>query len=113
MARDPRAFLSDALEAANAICEFCENRSFDDFQSDHLLRSAVERQFMIIGEAFAQLTRLDAALAERIPDCQRIVAFRNILVHGYAVVDHEQVWSAVTTHLPTLRDTLDSLISEY
>jgi uncharacterized protein with HEPN domain len=112
MARDPCACLSDALQAAKAITEFCDKRSFDDFCSDKLLQSAVERQFMIIGEAFAQLARLDIALAEQIPDCRRIIAFRNILVHGYAIVDHEQVWSAVTTHLPPLRDAINALIAE-
>ena len=47
---------------------------------------------MILGEARAQLAKADAATAARIPDLREIVAFRNILVHGYAVVEHEIVW---------------------
>ena len=48
-----------------------------------MARSAVERQFEIIGEALGQLARLDPAMAERITDFRRVIAFRNILVHGY------------------------------
>jgi uncharacterized protein with HEPN domain len=60
---------------------------FADFDNDIVLRSAVERQFEILGEALGQLARLDAALAARIPKLREIVAFRNLLVHGYATID--------------------------
>ena len=51
-------------------------------------------------------------MADQSPERARIVAFRNILVHGYAVVDVDQVWSAVTTHLPPLRTGLESLLKD-
>jgi hypothetical protein len=41
------------------------------------LRSAVERQFEILGEALGRLARLDTALAARIPDLREIVALRS------------------------------------
>ena len=51
MRRDPRAYLWDAREAIDAIAVFTSNRAREDFQQDLMLRSAVERQFEIIGEA--------------------------------------------------------------
>ena len=76
------------------------------------LSSAVERQFEIIGEALHQLSRQDQELARRVPDLPRIVAFRNRLIHGYSVIDHDVVWNTATTDLPALRERLDELLGE-
>ena len=59
MQRDPRAYLWDAREATAAILEFVAGKTFKDYASDRLLRSAIERQFEIIGEALNQLGRVD------------------------------------------------------
>jgi uncharacterized protein with HEPN domain len=75
------------------------------------LRSAVERQFEIVGEALNQLAKLAPDLAAQIPDLPRIVAFRNILIHGYAVVDNAIVWRAVQENVPELLSVLERLLS--
>jgi uncharacterized protein with HEPN domain len=95
MPPDRRKYLWDALAAAELLSQFGEGKSLEDYQADPLLRSAVERQFEIIGEALNQLSKLDPDLAAGIPDLRRIVAFRNILIHGYATVDDALVWQAL------------------
>ena len=112
MRREPKSYLWDAGEAVDAIVAFTRGRTVEDFERDLLLRSAVERQFEIIGEALGNLARHEKALAEQIPDLPQIVAFRNILVHGYAVVDNQRVWRVVHESLPKLRDTLNRLLGE-
>jgi uncharacterized protein with HEPN domain len=112
MQRDPRVYLWDALKAADAIAEFTYGKSRQNFEESLLLRSAVERQFQIIGEALHQLARIAPEMAAQLPDLPRIVAFRNVLVHGYAVVDNETVWQAVQDHLPVLRQSLRHLLGE-
>jgi uncharacterized protein with HEPN domain len=59
--RDPKSLLWDAHEAAKVITAVTAGKSFADFDRDIVLRSAVDRQFEIIGEALAQLARIDAA----------------------------------------------------
>ena len=103
MERDPRKFLWDARAAADAIMQFTRGKTRNDYVSDALLHSAVERQFEIVGEALAQLARSDPARAARVPEYRQIIAFRNILVHGYAVVDRARVWRVVVDELPGLR----------
>ena len=109
MRRDPKSLIWDAREAARAIADMTAGKSFADFDSDLVLRSAVERQFEILGEALGQLARLDAALAAKIPDLRQIVAFRNILIHSYALIDRARVWHTAQDDLPSLRAALDDL----
>ena len=52
-----------------------------------MLRAAVEREFEIIGVALSELANLDKALVAHISEYPRIIAFRNIIAHGYAYVD--------------------------
>jgi uncharacterized protein with HEPN domain len=47
-------------------------------------------------------------VAEQIPDSARIIAFRNILIHGYAVLDRKIVWRVVNEHLPPLEAAVQS-----
>lgn len=49
MGRDPKAYLWDAKTAADAIADCVAGRTFEQYKSDLLLRSAVERQFEIVG----------------------------------------------------------------
>jgi uncharacterized protein with HEPN domain len=72
----------------------------------------VERQFEIVGEALNQLSRTAPDLAAQVPDSARIIAFRNILIHGYAIVDDEIVWRATQENLPALRAALDALLGK-
>lgn len=111
MRRDPRSYLWDAREAAEAITRFTRGQDLAAFQGDELVRAAVERQFEIIGEALAQLARVSPDVAAQIPDLGRIVAFRNILIHGYAVIDHAIVWRVIQVELPDLRQRLAMLLA--
>lgn len=112
MKRDPKSLLWDAREAADPIAGITAGKAFADFDQDIVLRSAVERQFEIVGEALAQLARLDRALAQRVPDIREIIAFRNLLIHGYAQVDPARVWRAVEENLPQLRKMLAELSAQ-
>jgi uncharacterized protein with HEPN domain len=63
----------------------------DLYAETDVVHSAVERKFEIIGEALNQVWKLDPELAARIPDIREIIAFRNVLIHGYATIDHNRV----------------------
>ena len=112
MRRDARSFLWDVRDAADAIASFVQGRSFGDYAADRMLRSAVERQFEIIGEALSQLARTDPVLAALIPDLRRIIGFRNALIHGYDRVNDAGVWRVIEVDLPPLRAQAAALLAE-
>ncbi len=47
-------------------------------------------------------------LAERIPEQGSVIAFRNLLIHGYATVFDELVWN----DLPVLRTKVAQLLED-
>jgi uncharacterized protein with HEPN domain len=102
----------DAQQAAERVARFAGSRTFAEYESDEYFRSAVERQFEIIGEALNRLSRVDPATAATIPDLPRIVAFRNVLVHGYASVDNRIVWGVIEGSLASLRAALYRLLTQ-
>jgi len=108
--RDPKVFLWEAREAAETALRFARGKSFDAFIADDLLRSGIERQLQIVGEALSQLSKIEPQTAEHIPRLRQIIAFRNILVHGYASVDDENVWRIVHNDLPRLIGTIDVIL---
>jgi uncharacterized protein with HEPN domain len=92
--------------------QFTKGLDAAGYNANPLVRSAVERQFEIIGEALNRLSKLSPELVSRVPDLPEIVRFRNVLVHGYAAIDHGRVWDIVQTRVPALHETVTTLLDE-
>jgi uncharacterized protein with HEPN domain len=112
MRLESKKILEDMRRAAELILQFTLDRTLDDYRSDPLLRSGVERQFEIVGEALNRLRKLDQTTAARLSEHQRIIAFRNLLIHGYDIVDDEIVWEVVQLKLPVLQAEIQTLLLE-
>jgi uncharacterized protein with HEPN domain len=110
MHADSLKLLWDAQDAAERVKRFVAGKSFEIYLGDELLRSAVERQLEIVGEAMSQLRRIDPDTYSTIPDAPRVVGFRNVLAHGYASVDNRIVWGIVIDSLDRLIESLNSLL---
>jgi uncharacterized protein with HEPN domain len=104
-------YLFDIVDACRLLDEFTSGTTLADYNSDALLRSAVERQFEIVGEALRLAIREDAELAGHISNSGRIIAFRNRLIHGYAAVLNDVVWGILEADLPTLRREVTKLLA--
>ena len=89
---DPKAqkYLYDVLAAIQQIEAFLgKQRDFSVYQKDNMLRSAVERQLIIVGEAINRLHQLDNDIP--ITASQAIVQFRNRITHEYDRIDDVNV----------------------
>jgi uncharacterized protein with HEPN domain len=107
-----KEILEHIRDSAQFILDATRDKTIDDFERDRVLRNAVERNFEIIGEAIRRLTKLDDRTAQRITEYRRIVDFRNVLIHGYDLVDNDLVWDTVRVQLPVLYSEILGLLSE-
>lgn len=41
-----------------------------------------------------------------------MISFRNVLIHGYAIVQDDVVWGIVETKLPSLMAAVEELFAE-
>jgi uncharacterized protein with HEPN domain len=105
--------LLDTLIACQAIHQFTAGLDLPAYEESLLIRSAVERQFEIVGEALNRASELDADLAKAIPELRRIIGLRNRLIHGYDAVDDEIVWDVVQTKLPILESQIHNVLDRY
>ena len=112
MKRDPRAFLSDVIEAGHAIQQAVDGINLDDYSNSRLIRSSVEREFTIIGEALSQLSRRDGDLFAQIDQAAQIISFRNKLTHEYVTINDQLVWGVIHDNLPVLLKQCTQLLSE-
>jgi uncharacterized protein with HEPN domain len=109
--KSPR-WVEDITDSCANILAWTVGSNLSDYQSNAMLRAAVERSFEIIGEALLRLERNDPDLAARITDYRRIIGFRNRLAHKYEDTDHELVWEIISAYVPALRAETAALLVE-
>jgi len=108
---ETRKNLIDVLQAAEEIENFVCGMDFKAYQNNPVTKRAVERDFEIIGEALNRIKHTDSELLREISEHERIIGFRNILIHGYDIVDEAIVWQAATNHLPILIRDVKQILS--
>jgi uncharacterized protein with HEPN domain len=104
--------LIDILQPIEEIQDFVCGMDFKAYQNNSVTKRAVERDFEIIGEALNRIKYTDSELLEKISEHHRIIGFRNILIHGYDIVDEVIVWQAAKNHLPILLGEIKQLLND-
>ena len=85
------------------------NRDFNDFSANFISIRAVERDLMIIGEAVAQIKKLNKELP--ISSADQIIGLRNLIVHAYDSIDPAALWRILVKDLPLLKEEVQLLRS--
>jgi uncharacterized protein with HEPN domain len=107
---DP-AWLLDMLTAARAVVSFVAGKTFTDYSADLLLRSAVERQVEIIGEAVRGISEAFKQAHPEIP-WRPIMAQRHRLAHEYGEIDDALIWKVATVHVPALIAQIEPFVAQ-
>jgi len=104
--------LEDIRDAAEFLIDDTATETFDSYQQNRRLRQSVERSFITIGEAMRRLRDLDQSTFDRLTDRVQIIAFRNVLIHEYDVIDDAEVWETIQESLPLLKNEVEGLLRE-
>ena len=112
MFHDAVQSVMDALEACRAIREFAAGLTLEDYRINRLQRSAIERQFEILGEALNRVDEADPSFREYLPEMGNIIGMRNRIAHGYDRVQNEIIWLAVEKRVPALAVKLATWLEE-
>jgi uncharacterized protein with HEPN domain len=110
--RPEKLYLTDIVEAADAIGRFCGGVSIEVLLDDEMRQAAILQKLIVIGEAAARLPDEFHQRHKEIP-WEDIIGFRNIAVHEYFAVNWEIVWSTATTDVPMLREQIAKLLPLY
>ncbi len=109
MSNKIKKFLFDIKESIDSIENYIgDNKDFNVYQSNKMLRRAVEREFEIIGEAMNRIVQIDDKI--NISTKKQIINMRNRVIHGYDKIDDVIVWGIIIRHLPILKKEIQSLI---
>ena len=112
MKRNPKKYLFDMLDACQFLLAMTQGKSIKDYKTDRIFRSAIERELQIIGEALRQLESVAPQVAKRVPEHERIIRFRHVIVHGYDTVKPQSVWEVIEDKLEPLRVALQRMLDD-
>ncbi len=103
------ALLWDMREAVREIVEFMQGAEFVHFSSNKMLRYAVERQLIVLGEAAKKISE---EFRQDHPEVswRGLVGQRNVLAHEYGEILIERIWLVATEKIPVLLPLLENLI---
>ena len=109
-ARDS-GYLWDMLDTAREARDLMHGFTLEALLADTRTRRALERTLEILGEA---ANRVSVPTRESLPQVPwaQIIGQRNVIAHGYAVLDHGRLFRTVTDDLPGLIAAMERIVEE-
>jgi len=106
---DPQVFMRHMLDHAREGIELAAGHRREDLEENRMLRYALTHVIALVGEAASLVPAEHCARHPDIP-WTRIVGMRHKLIHGYATVDLDVVWSTAKENLPALVTQLEAAL---
>ena len=109
--RDYSLYLSDILKAFEAVENFVEDQSFEDFKKDDKTSSAVIRKFEIIGEAAKQVPEIVRQKYPAVP-WKEMAGMRDKLIHFYFGVNYDLLWQTIVNRIPQIKPVIGQILKD-
>jgi uncharacterized protein with HEPN domain len=104
-------YLDEILEASQKIERFTDEMSYEEFVEDDKTVDAVLRNFEVIGEAAKNVPEETRREYSYVPWTE-MAGMRDKLIHGYATVELQIVWTTVQEEIPSLTGQIQALRDE-
>lgn len=102
-------YIYDIQVSIDSINEYLgNNKDFNEYLNNKLLRRGIERELEIIGEAANRIFKIDSTI--KIDNVRKIVDLRNMVIHGYDKIDDVIIWGIISIQLPLLKIQIDELL---
>ena len=111
MNRSAELFIRDILEYMERSEEHLKELSFEEFLHDNKTCDAVIRCIEVIGEA---AKNVPASIRDKYPSIpwRNMAGMRDKIIHGYFVVDFEEVWLVVKEEVPELKPMIQEVLDD-
>lgn len=111
MTRDMRPYIQDILESIEAIEEYVQFTTEEQFYRNRQVQDAVLRRLEIIGEA---VKNLDEDFKNRYPEIpwKKIAGLRDVLIHEYFGVSLKRIWRVIKIDLVDLKFKISKIWEE-
>lgn len=111
MKKEDHIFLEHILEAIEKINKYLEKLDYKKFMDNDIIQDAISRRLEIIGEATKLLSDDLRKKFSEIP-WKDIAGMRDKLIHGYFIVDLDEVWNTSKRDIPKLRENIKNIIKQ-
>ena len=112
MQKSYRLYLDDIFACINRIEKYTGDLSYEEFIKNELVADAVIRNLEIIGEASKNLPIEIKRKHENI-EWNKIIGFRNILIHEYSGVNFKIIWDVIKNKIPMLKETINRINQDF
>jgi uncharacterized protein with HEPN domain len=103
--------LEHVVESIEKIEFITKELSFIQYMDDWIKQDAIVRNIEIIGEAIRNVDEELIITYPKVP-WKEARGMRNLLIHEYFRIEHEEVWRTLNEDLPKLKIQIISIIND-
>lgn len=109
MNRRVKKYLFDILSCISELENLVnEVQSLENLENQSVAKRAFERLFEVIGEATRNLLSEQGDIP--ISNTDKIIGMRNIIAHGYDLVNYRLLWQTYIEQIPILKEEITKLM---
>ena len=106
--------LKDLIDNADLAASLVA-RGRSAYDTDNMLRLAGESVLIRLGECADRIDKADPGFVADHPELElrKVKDTRNVLAHGYDIVDYDLVWAILETNIPAVAARVSRLLTDY